>query len=245
MKTKLPSNKTQPKKVTMPMPNPAPSQAEGFPPGAEYISKLLTSTPREMTLAFCPNLQTAPPEVINQAIESLAGYFSSVPLFNFGVQVPEWVKAASRNCQEFFRMDLDKGKNGNLLELGKAVGMMEVKQLKGMPTDLKNAATDFAAFLRADTAKLPAKGAKQFFTGIESTEKIIGKNQIPQRKKVFCLISVAWREVEKFESAGQLHNWLVKIGTIDPITDPAETRKVCRLIGLKFRDKAGRPPKKK
>jgi hypothetical protein len=42
----------------------------------------------------------------------------------------------------------------------------------------------------------------------------------------------------------QLHSWLVAGKMIQPQTDSADTRKVCRLIGLKFPSKPGRPAKK-
>jgi len=246
MKTKLSPEKIETQNAPVLTPDTEASQDEAIPPGLEYFAKLKEGGARSYVLMLFPKLQNAPPELFNQALESVAGMLSGIPVIDFGVQVPEWVKEASRRSLDLIGINFDEIKNGKMSALGKVVGMMETLPINEAPQELKNSTAILAVSARADAAKLSAKDAVNFFSGVESMDRTLQKlQQPPQRTKVFVLISAAWREIEKFESAGQLHKWLLKMGVIVPQTDAAETRKICRIIGLKFRGNAGRPSKQK
>ena len=100
MKTKLFPEKIQTQNAPVLMPNTEVSQGEAVPPGLEYLAKLKEGGARGYVLMLFPKLQTAPPEIFNQALEAVAGMLSGISILDFGVQVPEWVKAALNNRPE-------------------------------------------------------------------------------------------------------------------------------------------------
>jgi len=63
------------------------------------------------------------------------------------------------------------------------------------------------------------------------------------------VIAVAWREVAKFKSTAELFRWLQTDGKnhrqfLAPGTDSRDIRNVCKMIGLRYANGGGRPPKK-
>ncbi|MEI6196786.1 MAG: hypothetical protein WCS42_20920 [Verrucomicrobiota bacterium] len=247
MKIKKPIKQT-PLRENPPMPVTATSQGEALPPGAEYFSKLRTLSPRDFITQLCaPKLKSATDEEAKLVIECFAGMLSGLPdFYNFQVQIPEWVKTASRKYWESLGIDFNEIQKGNMAEIGKCIGLLDQSETKP-PTETDSAAISFAESAKVEAAKSPAKDASQFFTGAAKGEIIREQIKVPPKRiKVFMIMSAAWRHVEQFKSAGQLHRWLEEIDAFDgSITDPAETRKICRLVGLQLRDKAGRPPKQK
>jgi hypothetical protein len=99
-------------------------------------------------------------------------------------------------------------------------------------------------------ADLPSNQRADFFCGFRDGEKSI--QEMPNRAKViqtikaYQTIAADWREASKCEgNAGQLHQWLIDKGAINFKTDPAATRKICRIIGFPTRSKPGRPQEEK
>jgi hypothetical protein len=246
MKEKL-SSKDMPR-AGVPSPTPSPpanSQGEAIPLGLEYFEKLKNSPPREYFEELFPKLKNANDDEAKQFIEALAGMLSGLPGTDFGVEIPEWVKKASRKCLELTGIDFDGLKNGNIStkEIGKIFGLMEIPLGYEPPPKIKEAAANLTKLGRAEAAKASSREAKEFFTELDNAEKAADRLKTPPKRiKIFMIIAAAWRQVETFENAGQLHRWLEEIDAFDgSITDPAETRKICRLVGLNLRDKAGRP----
>jgi hypothetical protein len=239
--------KKSPSKATPSISVPAKIEEE-IPPELIAFEKIKACAPREFVeRMFAPKLKSATDEEAKPVIEAFAGLLSGIPdFFDFRVQVPDWTKKASAKFLKATGINFAAANKGNLTEFGKIFGLLEPEIPKETPSELQKAATSLKTFVRTEAAKAPAKDAKEFFTGVERGEKIPDKLlQLAQRTKVFAIIAGSWRHVETLESAGQLHNWLKEEGIIVARTDAAETRKVCRMIGLKLRDEAGRPLKKK
>ena len=246
MKSKR-TKKTAPKKPLPLASSAATIPVEVVPPGLEYFAELKNSTPRKYFEEIIPELKNAGEEQANQLIEALAGALSGFSNFDFGVQVPEWVKTASKKVLELLGIDFNKIESFDVAEIGKIIGLMESSFKDETPQRFQEASANLSKMSRAEAATLNAKEAREFFTELEKGQKIPNKIEyIPKRIKVIAIISMAWRRVETFENAGQLHRWLLEINAFDgSITDSAETRKICRIIGLKYNTKAGKPPKLK
>jgi len=227
--------------------SPANNQGEQFPPALLYFSKLQSKPPHEFITELFPKLKGAKSNEINYAVQAISGLVAGFSLNNLDAQIPEWVKNASTKCLAgFLEIDIPNLESGKYSEIGKMLGLIQNTPLKDAPSKLSDAAKELVQFFRIEAAKSSAKDAKEFFAGFEIAEKRQSQNANPaQRTKVYAVIAIAWREVEKFQSAGELHRWLLEHKVILPQTDAAETRTICRNIGLRFCDKAGRPPKKK
>jgi hypothetical protein len=215
--------------------------------GLAHLHQLRIHNPKQFVIKLFPKLEKATDEEVDQFIEAFTGIFSGIPGFNLGVQVPDWVVQSSKKYFEGLGLDFAKINADDIMENGKLLGLMETVLVGESLPELKEAATDFVPYVKAEAAKASPKDAVKFFTGVESAEKTTAKMKQPtQRAIVFLMIAAAWREVEKFNSAGELHRWLDEKGVfLSNKTEPAETRKICRLIGLQLRNKTGRPSKTK
>ena len=167
---------------------------------------------------------------------------------------PEWVRRAWR---EFWRSTaLFPGeKQSEAKQLGYLMGFMAGLPSDGIrgPLDVANL---FALLLqkipkfRSDAAQLPPNEAAEFFTAQKMGQTRAAQfSQISQRTKIFFSIAVAWREVAKFKSTGELFQWLRSQGKdgkdfLVPSTDSREIRNVCKIIGLRYNSRGGRPSKK-
>lgn len=245
MKRKLSPKKEQRKKASAPTPNPEASQGEAIPPGLKFFTELKKKTGAQQAAAVFPAFADALARGDIKQIEATSGFLSGFGL-DLGVPVPEWAKAASRKFWDGVGFDFLTTFQGQASQMGKLVGLVEIAPKNIHSSEAKQAANALVQHEKTEAVNSPPDKHFEFAKGRKEAAKIVEKVQgMSQRAKIFAVIACAWREVEKLESAGQLHNWLLKNGVINPLTDPAETRKVCRLIGLKFRDKAGRSPKQK
>lgn len=170
---------------------------------------------------------------------------------DLGITIPDWAKKASTKAMEAFGLDfiamLETGQRANV---GKVTGLVEImpppKNAMPVAEELKKLGSDFCQFAKTEAANAPAEESKEFFDGRANARKVIERiSGSAQRTKVYLLISVAWQLIAEFSSAAELHQWLISENAILPDTDPADTRKVCRSIGLKFPSKPGRPRKQK
>ena len=94
--------------------------------------------------------------------------------------------------------------------------------------------------------KLPSDQRADFFCGFRDGEKSVrempSRATVLQTVKSYAAIAAHWREASKCEgNAGKLHQWLIDRLVINFRTDPAATRKMCRIIGFPTRNKAGSP----
>ena len=209
-----------------------------------YFRKLKKSKPEQLAKELIPELQRARKSRVQNANIALEGLISSIPNSNFGAEVPEWVVRASHHGLQLLGIDFNELEKTNSSELGKFFGLLEKLKYEKAPVKLKKASFGLSQIARREISKSPPSEARQFFAGMERAEKIHnGIKQPPQRIKVFLVIAAAWRQVQQFGSAGQLHRWLLEFGVIAGNTEYAETRKICRIIGLRFRT-SGRPKNK-
>lgn len=168
---------------------------------------------------------------------------------------PEWARQAWR---EFWRSSAllpDAKHASEPKQLGEMMGL-----LAAIPTGAVKSPLDLADLhalmarkapkVRSDAAQFPPKDAADFFNAQKiGQERAAQLTQISQRTKIFFLIAVAWREVAKFESTGELFQWLRSPGKngkdfLAPSTDSREIRNVCKIIGLRYNSRGGRPSKK-
>lgn len=240
-----------PRKRTLPVTAPAaelsttlqsmPESWDGdLPPGLEHLQRL---KPR----AWLARLIKVPETI--DAQEAMAGFLSGIGL-DLGVQVPEWARQASRlfMASVGFAMPspLADAKPG---EIGRLFGIWE--QVAQSPTDaIPDAAASQMAplmeVMRAEAAKASPAISKQFFDGRAAAPSLEERlTNLPQRAKVYLAVSALWRTVAGLNSAGELHRWLLEKEFILPATDPADTRSVCRSIGLRFSGRPGRPSRRK
>lgn len=212
-------------------------------------SKLQVAVPPTLDkLAQLPISETVnhllgPPK---QGMAARAGFFSGLGI-DLGLPLPHWVKEASRRGWKSCGFDFDfQSEEGLPAVLGTMAGLATCSP-PDCPPEHASLASDIGGFLVDVAAKHGSKEeAAEFFTARAGAGAILRRlENIPQRAKVFLCIAAGWQTVEKFESAGELHLWLWKQKVILPQTSDAETRKVCRMIGLRLREKAGRPEKQK
>ncbi len=216
-----------------------------MPPGLEYISELKDQTPLQQLAACYPKFAEAlKTSEAQQATECFAGWYWGAG-FDLGVVLPEWVKTASGKYWEAAGLDFKELKNGSSKEVGKLVGIAENLPKIDVPSKMSQTGESLVKLIKAETGELSATELKKYADARANALKTIHRiAEPPQRVKVLLTIACAWRQVEKMESAGELHRWLVEHKLIANATDPAETRAICRTIGFKPRKSAGRPPKK-
>ena len=243
--------KTSPKIKTSKIvktPNAAACQGEVIPPGLEFFAEMKSKSPMEQIAAVMPIFASNLAADDSLKMDKMAALLSGIEL-DLGVPIPFWAKTASKKFWEATGFDFlanlqDKNGELSLSDIGKTVELMELMPKTISPTKPEQAMQALVKYVKADALNLPAVKNMEFASGrMNVVKKIERGNNLTQRAKIYIMIAITWREIENFKSAGQLHNWLLKNGIIVPSTDPAETRKVCRLIGLKLREKAGRPPK--
>ena len=244
MKTK-PEGVKLPKNAAESEPNLTSKENEVIPPGLEFFAALKDKTQLEMMAAVLPQLKSVLESGDSAQKEALAGLIAGFGI-DLGVELPEWVKAASTKFMESLGLDFLSASNAPESEdFGKLVGLAERSLINTDSLEVQEKAIlEFTKFAKSEAANESAEESKRFFDGRAKAPKILEKAEfMPQRAKVFFVIAVTWREIQKLESAGQLHRWLIDQKVIVSGTDSAETRKVCKIIGLKLCGNAGRPPR--
>jgi hypothetical protein len=244
MKTK--SSRKTTKAEIIPPPNSAAIQGEAVPPGLEFFAELKDKSHAEQVAAVTPKFAAALKTGDEKALGVYAALFSGVGI-DVGIKIPLWAKAASQMFWQAISLDfLARLPDGQPSDVGKFCELVQLAPQKDNPSRLDQTVQTLVQLIKSEAANLPADKNLEFAKGRMNAGKVIERMKgLPQRSKIYAVIAVAWCEVEKFESAAQLHNWLLKQGVIVSSTDAAETRKVCRIIGLQLRAKAGRPPDKK
>lgn len=175
-------------------------------------------------------------------LERRAGFLSGLGV-DLGVVVPDWAREASKRF--FAGMGIELATEQNPKEFGKMLGLMERAKAENYSAQFPWL-DSLIEWLRAEGAKAEPEQAKAFFAGRAAALAIVSRVEQPNvRAKVFASIAARWRDISRLKSTGELHRWLIEKKIILPATDAAETRKVCRVIGLHFRKKAGKPPKRK
>ena len=188
------------------------------------------------------------------ATKALAGVF--LGMGDIGLAAPEWVKRASQKMLEGTGLDF-MAKMGSDIELvqfsremGKAVGVAEklLKNPKPISSKIgamgKKFAAPFVKFSKSVASEAEPRESEAFFSGRNESEKLIEiMRQPPQRAKIYLLIALCWQQIQKFNSTGEFHKWLLSLkkpdGTnlIAPGTDSREIRKICQSIGLEFENR--------
>lgn len=211
---------------------------EAVPPGLEFLAG---KNPVEAVQAMFPNA------CVN--ISALAP-FLAISGYDCGISSPEWAKESLRNAFKILGFgNAQEIENFASVAAGKAVGFVEnapppkSEILKSESANqFKNT---FCQMAKAEAANASPEVSKQFFNARAQGANAIQRMKFaPQRGKVYLLIAIAWETVACFKSAAELHRWLIKQKAILPQTDPAETRKICKIIGLPLHGKPGRPSKK-
>lgn len=223
----------------------ATSQGEEIPPGLEYLSELKDSSPLQQLAACFPKFAEAlKTDKAQEATECFAGWFWGAG-FDLGVELPEWVKSASVKYWEAAGLNFTELKKGNSKDIGALVGLAENAPPSISPSKPEQAAQNLIKHIKTESGDFSATELKKYADARANALKMIQRiAEPPQRVKVFLTIACAWRQVEKMESAGEFHRWLVTHDLIAGGTDAAETRAVCRIIGFNPHGAAGRPPKK-
>jgi hypothetical protein len=105
--------------------------------------------------------------------------------------------------------------------------------------------------LREDAAQAPPDEAAKFFNAQKAgKDRADHLGQVSQRAKIFIVIAILWELVASFKSTGELFQWLRSCGgdkgqrLLAPSTDSREIRTVCKIIGLRYESRGGRPSRK-
>ncbi len=217
-----------------------PLSEERIPPGLEFLADVKTLT---------DVLKILSPKATN--LDGFAAIFSGIHC-DMGIPIPTWATLAAKIFWKAVGLDLTSNlEDENPSDVGKWVGFVEeasasdVKDKTLNSVNVKKAITYFCATEKSKAANSSPEISKQFFDERVNGKKCVEKSSfLPQRPIVYFFIATQWREIETFNSSGELHRSLLNLKIILPMTDAAETRKVCRSVGLKFASKAGRPLKK-
>jgi hypothetical protein len=168
---------------------------------------------------------------------------------DLGIDAPNWAKVAA---QKFFEaISVNSVDDISIPALtGQLAGLVELvppSKNSGLKSEaLAQFAKDFCQNSKAEAANASTEYAKAFFNARADAGKVLQKiKSLPQRVKVYIIIAAMWPLIAELGSAAKLHTWLIKGRFILPNTDAADTRTVCRSIGLKFASKPGRPRKRK
>lgn len=100
----------------------------------------------------------------------------------------------------------------------------------------------FPEIREAAAHSAPAEAAAFFNAQEQGQETLSQVLQPTQRTIIFLTIATGWQHVAGFKSTGELYNWLIAQGVIQPPgketgkggTDSREIRKVCEIIGLRY-----------
>lgn len=209
---------------------------EMVPPGFEEFEGMNV---KQIISALAPN------------VKNFAALAALLPGIELGAEVPHWARNAAQKFWETIGLKFSPGTEPlSPSVLGKLTGLIEAnptfKDERLNSERLQKFASEFKNMAKTEAANATPEVSKQFFDGRASHESIRDKVKgLAQRTKVFLVIAVAWQVVQTFKSAGELHRWLMKEKVVTSETDAAETRTICRLIELKFREKSGRPAKAK
>lgn len=185
---------------------------------------------------------------------ALAGLLSGLSL-DFGVPVPAWVRQASttllESCGLLFLSQKAAQEITNA-DLGKLVGLWEtIPNRSSEPTKEARALDFMCAELKRLSCNEPPAAARDFHDGRLKARQIDDKASNPSnRTRILILLLIGWPEVEKLKSSSELWQWLLFQSEADgrkgiaPGTDSREIRAVCKIIGLRYPNRGGRPRKK-
>lgn len=222
---------------------PVSTDQEGLPPELKFLERFAGKTPAQGVLGYFPN-------ITDKGVKCFAGGLSGLGV-DFGIEIPDWTKNASRKAFQAAGLDFIPNINGGFdVDLGKLSGLME-KIVKAGFSEQLSPYKALYELMNAEAAKLSPAQAKAFFDGRAESEVIESKClNLQQRAKICLMISFLWFEVVNLKSTTELFEWLISQNTPDlvvliPDTDSREIRDICSSIGLHFGNPGGRPPKDK
>jgi len=223
--------------------NPGNSENPEVQKSIEFFKQLEKMPPEQKLAAFLPKCAGIEKEKADEVINYMAPLFYGSGI-DFGVTLPEWVKAASEKFwQCFWGLNLKKNVENENFAAGFFVEAMNLFSPNDAKSDLTQALNPLTDFLRGEVAKLPAEGLMEFADARIKAKKWTEKIKNPtERAMVFLFIAVGWKEIEKLGSHVKTHQWLLDKKVISPYTDRAETAKWFREVGLP-KGRAGRPKK--
>jgi hypothetical protein len=203
----------------------------------ESFKQLEGKTGSELIQFFSPKLKN---------VHALAGVGSGMG-FEVGTAVPEWARRASGKFYEAIGLKIQNPNEVDDFEMmGLVLGLVEADPklaTKDTSPAFKEFLNDFCNFAKSHAVNADPKQGKQFADArLESHERMLKIRQLPQRTKVYIVLSALWPIVQQFNSYAELHRFLLDMNIIVPTTDSSETRKVCREIGIPIEGKPGRPP---
>jgi hypothetical protein len=215
--------------------------------------------------AVFENPENFQPTAFFDAIENpttrriLVELFSSLGLIPMcaGDERPEWAKQAWR---EFWRSSAlvpgiedttpDAGQNGYTIGLlshfnpddAALTCSPDISQLLKFVSEL------IPEFRQKAAQSAPEEAAAFFDAQKKGHERGEQLSQISQRAKIFMVIAVQWQVVAEYNGTKELFKWLESLGTkekpfLAPTTDSREIRTICKIIGLNYNSRKGRPPK--
>jgi len=169
---------------------------------------------------------------------------------------PEWAVNA---WKEFWRslqwMPKKVQESSDIDQIGFGFGIASdprLDSLKASPdlARLFDVLSDLIPKIRSMAAQAPPEEAASFFKAQkDGHERAAQLEQVSQRTKIFVVVAVLWEVVAEFKSTSELFHWLKtahgegKQPLLAPGTDSREIRAVCKIIGLRYPARGGRPKK--
>ena len=168
---------------------------------------------------------------------------------------PEWAleawKAFARSLGMFSQDGTHEAK-----EMGTLVGIFSTLKPDSCAASpdiskLFSVSSEMVPQLRILAAQASPTEAADFFSSQKAGQGWFDRmSQLSQRTKIFLLIALAWEAVAECKSAGELFRCLYA-ETNDrgqPLlarsTEAREIREICEIIGLRYNNRGGRPPRK-
>ena len=220
------------------------SQTTPTPPPAATIVLAGKSTEKDIPEGGPTELPGAPPP--------LKGLFE-MAISNFCPDVeknaPEWARRAREIAVDSLMLPCRKKNASEAYKNGFGSGEYEGMQ-KLLSPETGESPTDLGQITIEFAVKQSPDFRADFFVGWRDGEALVrdmpNRARAVQTIKAYQAIAADWPESSKCEgNAGKLHQWLIDKGVIHFRTDPAATRKICRIIGFPTRGKAGSPRQEK
>jgi hypothetical protein len=170
---------------------------------------------------------------------------------------PEWAVNAWKEFWRSLQLMPENMQTGpDASQLGYSAGIVSKIQadaVKASPDVAKlfGVFSELIPQVRASAAQSPPEEAANFFKAqLKGQERAVQLDQLSQRTKIFLAFAVAWEVIAEFKSTSELFRWLQcghkdgKQSFLAPGTDSREIRRVCKILGLQYGSRGGRPRKK-
>lgn len=171
--------------------------------------------------------------------------------------MPSWAKNAANEFFKCMAPSQNKRAESEAYQLGWRAGLASKASPLITSSAFRNSpmfemATKAIPLLRSSFSQASDDEAANFFVGLDDGGRSIEKLRFsPQRTKIFLFISLAWMEIQELKSTTELYDYLIFAKVIQSLgefsgkggTDSREIRTICKIIGLKYENKGGRPRK--